>query len=109
MEESDVTDEGTTEKLTAIVSEIDATLRGKDMYIMTSFILSAKQERQQMKDLNKQISLLKKQIKETQESLYQSRAEQDVLTYQLETSKKKNVLYEQDIVQAKYDGVHYVY
>lgn len=94
------TDEDTAEKLTAIVSEIEITLKGT-VKARLYLIALAQQEKQQLKDLNKQISQLKKQMSEVQEQISQSKAEEEVLKYQIETSRKKNTYYEQDIVQAK--------
>jgi septal ring factor EnvC (AmiA/AmiB activator) len=85
------------------MNEIDATAKGTFGNTQHSHVTLAKQEKQQLKDLNKQISNLKQRIKETQEALSQVKAEEEVLQYQLDTNQKKNLYYESDIFQARFD------
>ncbi|PRP84845.1 hypothetical protein PROFUN_07499 [Planoprotostelium fungivorum] len=89
--EEEKQNEAVSEKLSAIVSEIESTLK-------------AQQERQQARETTKAILQLEKQIKEAEEAMIATKADEEVLVYQIEKAKHKNQLYEQDIEQARQDS-----
>lgn len=80
--------ERTTQKLTAIVNEIDATLRSQ-------------QEKRFYKSMAMEIKAMEDKTLSMNDTLQQLQSEEELLKYQIEKSKKKNLLYEQDVAQTK--------
>lgn len=82
------TDGDTNSKVSALMQEVDASSK-------------ARQESDWMKRIANEVRALEKGIQESQETLAQLKAEQDLLRYQTEEARRKNDLYQEDIDQAR--------